>query len=473
MCRLLRTAAPPRSMASIDGLRRQPSVCLAAGALAVFVGDYAHYRFHALGWFFLELVGAAVALIGVFAGRVRLRLPVVLAIGVGLHLAMVLAHLHLLVAEESEWSHVFARQGDSLIRGNYPDSEYPVGAVLLFGLEALLGARHSHAPHALLMIPFQALLVLSIWSLRTTWSRWMAACVAIWPTTTYFWYYKFDLAPAALLAAGIALAMRRRFAWAGVLLAAGTLIKWSPSLALVALAVSLAGLRTGRAAFRMAVSFVSVVLGVYLPFIVWDRGSVLAAYTKQGSRAINGESVWYLPLRLFGLETQGAANPYGLAGAAGAPKWADALAISIQVLAVLIVLTLAYRAPSLRAAAAMAALLPTIFLLSNRIFSAQFFCVCLASWAVAAALIIDRPRDMILAAAVIASSSLANVFVYPYPIPHPHFWLIASALRYSVAIPLTSWLLVKAYRAQRELPTPPGSDRRLSRSHGDTANVPG
>jgi hypothetical protein len=61
---------------------------------------------------------------------------------------------------------VYASQGNRLLDGDYPDSEYPVGAVLLFGLDALIGGATVLTTHGILMIPFQLAAVSGLWLLR-------------------------------------------------------------------------------------------------------------------------------------------------------------------------------------------------------------------------------------------------------------------------------------------------------------------
>ena len=95
--------------------------------------------------------------------------------------------------------------------------------------------------------------------------------------------------------------------------------------------------------------------------------------------------MWYLLLRPFDL----AHVRTHLSFAAGAPEWADALAVALQVglLLALVVGAVLVRG-RLRAAVALAALAPAVFLLTNRIFSPQFVIVLFAAWAVAAALVV-------------------------------------------------------------------------------------
>ena len=165
-------------------------------------------------WLIAEAAVAAAALFIAWRGQERLRLVPLLILAAGYHLALVWSHMAADIPVDFDVS-IFASQGQSLLDGDYPRSEYPTGAVSLFALETWLGDDSARTPNALLMIPFQLAAVAAIWSLRTRWSAWLAALVALWPLNLYAWEFKFDLAPAALLAVGLALAYRERFGLGG------------------------------------------------------------------------------------------------------------------------------------------------------------------------------------------------------------------------------------------------------------------
>jgi len=60
--------------------------------------------------------------------------------------------------------------------------------------------------------------------------------VAIWPMSTYYWLYRFDLVPAAFILVGLLLARRGRWGWSGLGLSIGTAVKWTPGLSFLVLA---------------------------------------------------------------------------------------------------------------------------------------------------------------------------------------------------------------------------------------------
>lgn len=180
---------------------------------------------------------AAVAAAGLFVaweGQRRLRLYPVL--GCSALLGLGWPALHLLTGVDPDQDLGFyGEDGSALLEGDYPRSEYPTGAVGLFALETLLGGEPPHEVHAVLMLVFQLVTVAAIWSVRTEWSAWLATFVAVWPLNLYHWELRYDLAPTAFLAAGLAFALARRWGGSGVALGVGTALKWSPALALASL----------------------------------------------------------------------------------------------------------------------------------------------------------------------------------------------------------------------------------------------
>src|SRR6185437_4364601 len=97
------------------------------------------------------------------------------------------------------------------------------------------------------------------------------------------------------------------------------------------------GLRA--AAVRLSAFFAVGLLAVYLPFLVWAPGQLGAAYSGQSSRPFTGATLWYVPFHILG-QTKPLAKSYGYAGA---PRWANALAVAIQVVLVAATLLAATR----------------------------------------------------------------------------------------------------------------------------------
>jgi len=421
----------------------EPHVALALGALAVVAAEYGYRRATSDAWLLLEAASAASALLVAWREQQRLRLVPILALAATFQLAYLAVHAHLGVVGDIDSRLVFRWQGNAILDGYYPRSEYPVGAVLLFALEAWLGGGATRWANALLMVPFQLACVACVWAVRTSFAAWLAAVVAIWPLNAFSWEFKYDLAPTAFLALGIVLAVRGRYGWSGVALALGAALKWSPALAVLVLLVHLVARRSWRSAIVHAAAFAATLAAVYVPFLLWDADAVAAAYTRQADRPITAESVWYLPLHVMGLADVRGHISYG----AGAPDWANVAAGVVQFAAVLAVVLLAARATP-RGAAALAALAPTLFLLTNRIFSPQFVILAFVSWALAGALVVRTRREQLAVAAAAALASAANAFVYPFALPfYATTWQLASATLFVVGLVLTVWLAVEVARA--------------------------
>jgi hypothetical protein len=425
--------------------RTDPHVALGAGSLVALAAELAYRKQGSTAWLLVGAAAAALGLAQAWREQERLRFAPVLALAAALPLAWLLLHLGLDVSGDKDASVVFRWQGNGLLRGDYPRSEYPVGAVLLFGLEAWLGGGSTRSTNALLMIPFQVALVASVWATRGRYAPWLAAFVGLWPVNAFYWEFKYDLVPAGLLAVGLVLARRERWALSGVVLGVGTLMKWTPSLAVVVFVVWLLAGRRVRDAVSHGLAAAGTIVLVYLPFLAWSPSEVAAAYTRQSGRAITPESVWYLLLRPFDL----AHVRTHISFSAGAPRWANVAAVAIQVLGLLVVLAAAARASrSLRAATVLAACAPAVFLLTNRIFSPQFVVVLFAAWGTAAALLVRTSREQLAVGIAMAAAAAANAFVYPYALPfYDLTWPLCSAVVFVVGFGLTGWLVVRAVRS--------------------------
>jgi hypothetical protein len=438
--------------------RVDPHLALAIGTAIVLAAEAGYRTWTSDVWLLLEAAAASAALLYAWREQARLRLGPLLALALCFQVGMVVLHLALDVDGDIDSRVVFRWQGNGLIRGDYPRSEYPVGAVALFGLEAWLGGGTTRVANAFLMVPFQLATVAAIWALRTRFAPWLAALVALWPMNAFSWEFKYDLVPTALLALGLLAALRERWTLSGVLLGLGALAKWTPGLAFLALAVWLVAARRKRDAAAHALAFAATVLVVYVPVLALAWSDATAAYTRQGGRTITPESVWYLLLRPFGLAEVGRHISFG----AGAPRWANVAATVVQLALVVVVLVAAARvAGNPRAGVAVAAMAPAAFLLANRIFSPQFLVTLLAVWALAGALVAQTERQQLALGLAGAGASLANAFVYPFALPfYDVTWVLASALLFALGLALTAWLVYAALRfsgadGRRPAPTSP------------------
>src|SRR5262245_54554558 len=203
---------------------------------------------------------AGIALVCLFVaweGQRRLRLAPVLGCAALLGLGWLMLHLATGVHPDQDLD-FYAQDGSSLLDGTYPRSEYPTGAVGLFALETWLGGEPPRTVHALVMLGLHLVTVAAIWSLRTQWSAWFAAFVAVWPLNVFHWEFRYDLAPTAFLVIGLVLALQRRWGSSGAALGIGTALKWSPALTLGPLVAWLVARREARAAVSLTVGLIAV-----------------------------------------------------------------------------------------------------------------------------------------------------------------------------------------------------------------------
>jgi hypothetical protein len=393
------------------------------------------------------LLAAAVALAGflaVWREQDRLRLPALLALSLAFQVAWIALHLGVgLGSFDSEV--LYRRWGNELLEGQYPESQYPPGAVLLFALEAWLGGGPTRTSHAFVMVPFHLLTVAAVWALRTRTTPWLAALVALWPMNAFFWEFRFDPVPAALLALGLLLAVRERWGVSGAVLGLGAAVKWIPGVAFAVLAVWLLASRRNRDLGVHAVAFTAVFVLFHVPFLLWSPSEATYAYRYFGGQGLTGESLWYLLLAPLGLATV-AEREFWLP--ADAPAWAHPAAAAIQALALGGVAFAAVRVRrSLRPAVAIAAMAPVVFLLTNRIFSPQYLVPILTAWAIGGALLLESRREQLALGIAAMAATTANAFVYPYTLYAFGVWKVASALLFAVGLAVSVWVVVRAVRA--------------------------
>jgi hypothetical protein len=429
------------------GLVAHPHAVLLAGAATVLVLEgfrgSATIETSAIWPLLQGLVGVIVFAL-VWRGQDRLRLVPVLLLALGFQLGWTVLHLALGVNSDFDSRLIYPQQGNQLLHGDYPSSEYPPGAVLLFAFDALVSGGSDHGvrvAHAVTMVPFQLATVAGIWALRTPHSRWFAALVGLWPLDAFFVEFKFDAAPTAALIVGLVLALRGHWRAAGVAFGLGAALKWTPGLPAAALALWLVASNRPRDAARLALWFVGAFVAVNVVFVAIWPGRVAHAYTAQSARGITGESLFFVPLKLLGRAELPPNQP--IWSSAVVPHGADIAAAVLQAACVLAVLGAVFLVRGrVQAAVAVAAMAPVAFLLTNRVFSPQYLVLLVAAWAVAAALVVGGPREQALLALPIVGATLANVLVYPTVTPT--YWWVCSGVLFVLAFVATVWILTRA-----------------------------
>jgi len=441
----------------VDGMRLRrlldldPHVALAGGAVLALLAEYAAVRQGSAAWIVLGAAASFAAFVIAWRGQERLRLLPILGLSLAFQLAWIAIHLKLGVTSVDS-SVLYRQWGNALLHGHYPDAQYPPGAVLLFAFDALLGGGPTRTSHAFVMIPFELITVAAVWALRTRRSAWLAALVALWPLNAFFWEFRFDLVPTALLALGLLYALRERWALSGALLGLGAATKWTPALAVVLLAAWLVAGRRWRPAWVHVLGFAVVFVGLHLPFLVWSPHHTLYSYRYFNGQGVTGESIWYLVLAPLGRATV-PLNAFWLP--ASVPTWTNSLTVVVQVAALLALCLAAWRVrTSLRAGVAVAAMGPVVFLLLNRVFSPQYLVLMVVAWAIAGALVLRGRLEQLALGVAIMTATTANTLVYPHTLFQHDLWRAASAVLFLVSLAATAWIVILAVRfaGAREAP---------------------
>jgi uncharacterized membrane protein len=409
----------------------------------MLVAEVASHKQGSAIWIVLAAAVAAVAFLAAWRAQERLRLGPLLVLTLAFNVAWIGVDLAL-DATSIDSAVLYRIWGNSLLHGHYPDAQYPPAAVLLFAFDALVGGGPTRIAHAFVMIPFQLLTVAAVWALRTRYSAWLAALVALWPLNAYLWEFRFDLFPTALLALGLVFALRERWALAGALLGLGAAAKWTPALACAVLLVWLVAGRRWRPALRHISAFAAVFVGLHLPFLIWSPHHTLYAYRYFHSQGVTGESLWYLLLAPVGRATV-SLREFWLP--AHVPHWVNPLTTVAQVVVLVALAAVAWRVrASARAGIAVAAMAPVFFLLLNRVFSPQYLVLMVAAWAIAGALLLESRRDQLLLGAGVMLATTANALVYPYTLHQADLWRVASAATFIFALWMSAWMVWRAVR---------------------------
>jgi hypothetical protein len=432
------TLASRRHWANAASRLPDPHVALAAAALVVLLAELAAVESGSAVWILFGAAASLLAFLVAWREQDRIRLVPLLVLSLAFSLAWIGLHLRLGV-ESVDSTVLYRRWGNALLDGHYPDAQYPPGAVLLFALDALLGGGPTRTAHAFVMIPCQLATVAAVWALRTRWSPWFAALVALWPMNAFSWEFRFDLFPTALLALGLLFAFRERWAVSGAILGLGAAAKWTPGLAAAVLVVWLVSDRRWRQAGALAAASAFVFVALHLPFLLWSPSEATYAYRYFSGQGLTGESLWYLLLAPLGRASV-PMREFWLPAAV--PDWADSATIALQALALIGVGLAAWRArASLRAGVALAATAPVLFLLLNRVFSPQYLVLMLAAWAIAGALLVESRREQLALGVAVMAATTANAFVYPYTLHELGLWRLASALLFAVGLVTSAWLV--------------------------------
>ena len=234
---------------------------------------------------------------------------------------------------------------------------------------------------------------------------WMIAPTALGPI---FWA-RLDIFVAAALVAAILCIERRRYAWAGILLAGATLVKLWPAV-LIVLVLRAIPRRSWR---RFLLAATGTLVVAVLPLMALGGGAGLwHSLRSQATRGVEYESVFALPL--YALQTAGHFVPivFGLSVNFAGPAADHVATVSDAVFVCALVFCL-WRALTGRSPGADAAgwllLLATAIVLTSKVLSPQYLV-----WVSAAvALVVDRASHGIRLAVVTVLLLVATQVQFP------------------------------------------------------------
>jgi hypothetical protein len=348
---------------------------------------------------------------------------------------------------------LFYNYGRATLELGLPVVEYPSGALIPWAILALPASRELFA----LALPLcntvaDLAIVWAIWSISerrsATGGNTALACFYALSPLLPFWHGKYDPLPTAFLALGLAAFAHRRMGWSGAALGIGGALKWTPWLAVPALALARPGAREERR-YAHVLAFGgglgTAVVATALPFALIDGERFLAPYLLQGGRAITGESVWFLAVLITAPEHWAhLPAPWGSVETGGTMM---GIAIGVQgiILASLILSVLRFPSSAWRPAA-LAALAPAAFLLLNRVFSPQYMVTITAALLIACAIVGQSPRHTRGIVVLLTIAQASNLLIWPNTVP---WWPLSSAVMFTAALAALAWLTVMTVRKER------------------------
>ena len=301
---------------------------------------------------------------------------------------------------------IYQRYGEAMVDGEVPyrdfPVEYPPAALPVFLLPAIGEGDLDDYERSFkgLMAAFGVATVLLVAAVATSW--WAPLFVGLAPLLLgSVMLSRFDLWPAMLTVAALALLVAGRFRLGLATLGLGAAAKLYPAL-LLPIAVAHVWRRHGRReALLCLAAFVAVVAAIVVPFVVISPGGVWDSFWRQAGRPLQIESLGAGLLlaahHLFGVEltmesSHGSQNLEGTA--------ADVLGVAstvLQVAAVVAIWAWHARGPASRErllAASAAAV--CAFIAFGKVFSPQFLI-----WLIPLVPLVGLPGSVLLAAALV------------------------------------------------------------------------
>jgi uncharacterized membrane protein len=344
--------------------------------------------------------------------------------------------------------------GSELFHGNYPQMEYPTGALLLFGALSLPAASVEafRLIFPLLQMPFTILITVLLYRFGQRYKKAAVAAFfiilyALSPAINWFWFHRYDETVIALILLALYHLDGKRPLLGTFWTAIGTMVKWVPLLLLPAHAIHWLKKRDWRTVWKAAFIGVAVVLVFSLPFLLIDSGKFTHTYKTQMNRTLNGESVYYA---LEGDAADGV-QPYGYP----AEAFFTNLSVSIiAIVAMLIWLAYLFFAVDERNKSLYAILTLLLFIITNKIYSTQYIVWILPLLAVGGMMLKLGRNELPLYLGALLLMDVCNFIKTPVT---PASWLFFSRFLWALLVGLFVFVLARTIRGRLVLSSHPAS----------------
>ncbi len=82
----------------------------------------------------------------------------------------------------------------------------------------------------------------------------------------------------------------------------------------------------------------------------------------------------------------------------------------------------------------------------------QYLVLMLVAWAIAGALVLERPSDQLWLGLAIMGATTANALVYPYTLQQGGLWRLCSAAMFLISLSISVWIVLRALRLAEAVP---------------------
>jgi hypothetical protein len=343
---------------------------------------------------------------------------------------------------------IFFNYAREFVSGNYPSMEYPQGGLLFFaGVYQLAAGSFGRfrTLFPLMTLLFDLFIIGSLlWLGKRYLNERTAAALSLFyavsPFTLVMWYGKYDMVPAGLLALGVCLFLANRYTLSALVLAAGSLAKWFPGIAIAFILIYFLRVREYRAAFKYAV-IAGVAILLPLALFWWvSPEKVIYTYAFQSGRSLMGESLLYLPVYFLDPGARLVSDPPWYTVETDLISNSAAMLILIAGEMLLLIGSALLRARK-ETTVTFAGLGVAAFILLNRVFSPQFIIVLIVAYALGFVLLSTPRMGALVLAPILLVLTFMNYLIWPL---WSDEWFVSSVLFFALNLAIVGWIVYRS-----------------------------